>query len=252
VTVILGAILGAWAASFVGLAAWRQPRGLSVVRPASFCPACRRRLAAWETLPVVGWLLVRGRCRLCRAPIPWTEPALEALGACLGAGIAATWGWTPTGLVWAVWAFAWLGIARVDAARCEVPLGTVAALAGVGVAAWAAHAAGGWVAWSTASGDGVFVMAGLGTLALIGTRGRYGGGDVLLGLVLGWYLGPYWAVWAWLTGNVLTLPAAWRRWRRGQPIPFAPGLAGAAWLAAWPALRLLWWHLFPTLGPGVF
>ncbi|HEX9794120.1 MAG TPA: prepilin peptidase [Planctomycetota bacterium] len=78
-------LFGAVAGSFASAAAYRMPReDLSLLRPVrSMCPACQRRLAWYENLPLLGWVLLRGRCAGCKAPISWTyllhEVGLAAL-----------------------------------------------------------------------------------------------------------------------------------------------------------------------------
>ena len=75
------ALVGACVGSFLNVVAWRLPRQESVVRPPSHCPHCGTRLAWFENLPVLGWLLLRGRCRHCGAPISARYPAVELLSA---------------------------------------------------------------------------------------------------------------------------------------------------------------------------
>lgn len=73
VTGAFGLILG----SFFNVVIWRVPRHESVVRPASACPHCHGRIRAYDNIPVISWLLLRGRCRDCRAPISAQYPAVE-------------------------------------------------------------------------------------------------------------------------------------------------------------------------------
>lgn len=73
-------LLGLCVGSFLNVVIYRLPLGLSVRNPTwSFCPACRTTLAWHDNLPVVGWLLLRGRCRYCTAPISIQYPLVEAL-----------------------------------------------------------------------------------------------------------------------------------------------------------------------------
>jgi prepilin signal peptidase PulO-like enzyme (type II secretory pathway) len=75
--------------SFINLAADRVPRRESLVRPRSHCRSCGRVLNAVDLLPVAGFLLRRGRCATCRAPIGASSPLVEAAcGACM---LAALW-----------------------------------------------------------------------------------------------------------------------------------------------------------------
>ena len=63
-------VLGSCAGSFLGVVVHRMPRGLSIVTPPSRCGACGTRLTAHDNIPILGWLLLRGRCRHCGTPIP--------------------------------------------------------------------------------------------------------------------------------------------------------------------------------------
>jgi leader peptidase (prepilin peptidase)/N-methyltransferase len=71
----LGTVIG----SFLNVCIYRLPRGESLVFPGSRCPRCGRRLGALELIPVVGYLLLRGKCRGCRAPISLRYPLVELL-----------------------------------------------------------------------------------------------------------------------------------------------------------------------------
>jgi len=71
--VFVGLVLG----SFINLAADRMPRGESVVRPRSHCRACGRELNAVDLLPVLGYVLRRGRCATCRSEIGASAPIVE-------------------------------------------------------------------------------------------------------------------------------------------------------------------------------
>jgi leader peptidase (prepilin peptidase)/N-methyltransferase len=78
---------GASVGSFVNVVAWRLPRGASIVSPRSRCPICGACLSWRENLPVVGWLLLRGRCRRCREPISVQYLLIELLVGSLFAGL---------------------------------------------------------------------------------------------------------------------------------------------------------------------
>ena len=84
---VIGALFvfafGACAGSFLNVLAWRLPTGQSVVTPPSRCPKCGHRLSWRENLPILGWFLLRGRCKACRSPISFQYPAVEILVAIL-------------------------------------------------------------------------------------------------------------------------------------------------------------------------
>ncbi len=70
--------LGACLGSFFNVLIYRLPREESIVRPASRCPACGRPVRAWENVPIVSFLLLRGKCAGCGSGISWRYPAVEA------------------------------------------------------------------------------------------------------------------------------------------------------------------------------
>jgi prepilin signal peptidase PulO-like enzyme (type II secretory pathway) len=76
------AILGAIVGSFLNVVVYRLPLGLSVFSPRwSFCPHCRRTIRPLDNIPIVGWLILKGHCRSCAAPISPIYPVIEALTA---------------------------------------------------------------------------------------------------------------------------------------------------------------------------
>lgn len=74
---LLALVLGLAVGSFTNVVVWRLPRGGSVLRPGSHCPRCGRPLHWWMNVPLVSWLLLRGRCGFCRTPISVTYPLVE-------------------------------------------------------------------------------------------------------------------------------------------------------------------------------
>jgi leader peptidase (prepilin peptidase)/N-methyltransferase len=84
---VLAAVLGACIGSFLNVVAWRLPRQESLVRPRSHCPHCGTTLSWSDNIPVVSWLLLRGRCRHCGSGINARYPAIELL--CSGLFVAA-------------------------------------------------------------------------------------------------------------------------------------------------------------------
>lgn len=82
-TATLGAIIG----SFLNVVIHRLPREESIVFPNSRCPACAMPIRAYDNIPIISWLALRGRCRACRAPISARYPLVEALTALLYAAV---------------------------------------------------------------------------------------------------------------------------------------------------------------------
>lgn len=76
---LFGLVVG----SFVNVVIHRLPRGESVAFPGSHCPACDAPIRAYDNVPVLSWLILRGRCRACRAPISVRYPVIELANAVL-------------------------------------------------------------------------------------------------------------------------------------------------------------------------
>jgi leader peptidase (prepilin peptidase)/N-methyltransferase len=86
-TCVFVALFGAIIGSFLNVVIHRLPRGESIVIPNSKCPSCGAKISPFDNLPIISYLLLRGRCRSCRAPISARYPAVEALTALLYAAV---------------------------------------------------------------------------------------------------------------------------------------------------------------------
>jgi leader peptidase (prepilin peptidase)/N-methyltransferase len=85
----IAGLFGLLFGSFLNVCIYRWTRDLSVIKPRSACPQCNHMIAAYDNIPVVSYLLLRGRCRHCKATIPWTYPTVELLTAIFFAYIVA-------------------------------------------------------------------------------------------------------------------------------------------------------------------
>jgi leader peptidase (prepilin peptidase)/N-methyltransferase len=84
---VVATIFGLLWGSFLNVVIYRAPRGLSVVRPPSTCPACQTLIAPYDNIPVVSWLLLRGKARCCGAKISVRYPLVELMGGLLSLAI---------------------------------------------------------------------------------------------------------------------------------------------------------------------
>ncbi len=91
VLALLFLVIGSSVGSFVNVCVYRLPRGLSVLRPRSRCPRCRSAIAARDNLPIIGWLILRGRCRVCGGAISRRYPAIELVTGLMFAGVYLGW-----------------------------------------------------------------------------------------------------------------------------------------------------------------
>ncbi len=112
---IVAAVFGLVIGSFLNVVVYRVPRGLSVVQPGSFCPACGTPIRSSDNVPVVSWLVLRAKCRHCGEPISPRYPAVELLtGAVFG---AVAWA---LGAHWAVPGMCVLGATALALAATEL------------------------------------------------------------------------------------------------------------------------------------
>jgi leader peptidase (prepilin peptidase) / N-methyltransferase len=95
---LFGLIIG----SFLNVCIVRIPGGKSIVMPASACPKCGAAIRPWDNIPVVSWLVLRGKCRSCKTPISWMYPVVELLTGVLFWACYYTFGLTTELLKWAI------------------------------------------------------------------------------------------------------------------------------------------------------
>lgn len=107
--------------SFLNVCVYRLPLGLSVVKPGSACPNCKRPIAFYDNIPVLGWLLLRGRCRKCKAKISPRYLVVELLTATLFLACYFYFGFTLATLKYCVFGFLVLGLIFTDAETKLLP-----------------------------------------------------------------------------------------------------------------------------------
>src|SRR5918999_5724426 len=90
--IAIAGVLGALIGSFLNVVIHRLPRGESLVSPGSSCPSCGAAIAPYDNVPVLSWLLLRGRCRNCGVRISPRYPAVELLTAAAFAAVVAVRG----------------------------------------------------------------------------------------------------------------------------------------------------------------
>lgn len=264
-------VLGASIGSFLNVCISRWPDELSVVRPRSRCPKCERPIAWHENIPLLSWLLLRGKCRGCSLPISIQYPAVELLVALGWVASFVAFGLTFEALRVAVFGTVLFGIAVTDAKTYLIPDGfTISGLVlmlGAAIANFfigeTSHFATPWAAF-------VGACAGAGAITIIGwlaevimKREAMGFGDTTLMAVVGAALGAERSLLTIIVGAFvgavvfLLIVGPIVKWRtRGTDtefefpdVPFGVFLAPAAMLVLLWGEPLIAWYLqraFPT------
>jgi leader peptidase (prepilin peptidase) / N-methyltransferase len=237
---IAGLLIG----SFLNVVIARVPQRRSLVRPGSACPGCGTAIAWYDNIPILSFVVLRGRCRACSVPIPWRYPIVEALTAALFAAAAWRFGPTLDAATAAALLAGLVAITVIDLERQIIP--DVLSLPGI-LAGVLANLATGRLPWLE-SIMGVLVGGGVFLAIILVSGGGMGGGDMKLGAMLGAFLG--WKVVllsmlvAVVAGGILavTLIATGVRGRK-DPIPFGPFLALGGAVGLFWGERVLQWYL---------
>jgi len=264
VTAVLLGIFGTLIGSFLNVVVYRVPRGRSIVSPPSACPACGHAIRSWDNIPVLSWLLLRGKCRDCKAPISPRYPSIEL---CTGFffALVASWAFTTfsagdvgakVGIGFALLAFLYL--AAVSVALALIDLDTHTLPDKIVLPSYVVGAALLTLSSVSTGNYGQLLTAAIGLIALwllyfllaVVYPGGMGFGDVklagLLGLFLGWLgWGPLavGAFGAFVLGGVfaITLLVTKRVDRKGG-IPFGPWMLAGAWLGILAGAFI--WHSY--------
>ena len=231
--VTFAGVLGALVGSFLNVVAYRLPRRESLIAPPSHCIACGAQVKPYDNIPILSWLLLRGRCRSCSAPISPRYPIVEALTAalCVGAVLAHH---SPAAIALSITLILLVvPAALIDLEYRIIPnritaLGAALALI-IGLALDPSGEPGRLIAGAAAGG---FLL-----VAALAYPGGMGMGDVKLAAVIGLFLGPVVSVavlLALLTGVLLGAVIIARkgaRQGRKTAVPFGPFLALGALVA---------------------
>jgi leader peptidase (prepilin peptidase)/N-methyltransferase len=245
-------LFGLAVGSFLNVVIWRLPRGKSIVSPASRCPSCDTPIKPWDNIPVISYVLLRGKCRYCGAGISLRYPLVEALN-------AAFWGlvYWRFGLGWhlpvyLVFMSALIAITFIDLdfqiipdsiTLPGIPLGL---LAGIFLLPdpLSRYMSLGW----KASLIGAAVGFGLYYAVAVLSRGGMGGGDIklmsMVGGLMGWKAVLLTTFFGSLAGSVLGLFLILFRGKgRKSKVPFGPFLALGAVLTLFFGQEIYEWYI---------
>ena len=257
---VAAGVFGTLIGSFLNVVVYRVPRGLSVVAPPSACGSCHHLIRPFDNIPLVSWLVLRGRCRDCRAPISVRYPLVELAGGIVftvvtwrfGAEIfAASTGTAVVAAALALVAFLYLAaisiaLALIDLDVQRLPDVIVLPSYAVGIVLLGASAV-------LAGDPGALLTAGIGMLAAfalyfvlaLARPGGMGMGDVKLAGVIGLYLGwlgiPELVVGvsaAFVLGGIAGMVLLLVRRRVGTTMPFGPWMLVGAWIGTFAGVPI--------------
>ena len=240
--------LGLLVGSFLNVCIYRLPRRESIAWPGSHCPACTRPLAWYENVPVIAWLLLRGRCRTCGAGISMVYPLVELTTGLVFAGGVVLYLLTPLLAVRLLFACAMIVLFMIDLRHRILP--NVITLPGIAAGlVFSVFLPPGWqaaVIGAVAGGGALFVIAEV--YYRIRKVDGLGMGDVkmlaMIGAFLGWQLTLVTLMLASFWGSIVgvSLIAAGRRDMQAA-LPFGTFLAVGAIVAAVYGDALLTWYI---------
>ena len=241
--VVAVALFGLAIGSFLNVVIARVPAGRSLVRPGSACPGCSALLKWYDNIPVLSFLVLRGRCRACGMTISWRYPIVEMVTAVVLVLAYIALGPTADFAVAVVLLPALIAITAIDLQHQLVPDAITLPGILVGLLLNLATARISWVE----SVIGILLGGGLFLVIILASRGGMGGGDMKLGALLGAFLGwkalLFGLFVAIVLGGVIgaVLLATGLRGRK-DPIPFGPFLAaGGAMAFFWGGHAFGWW-----------
>lgn len=244
VLLVCGAVLGMCLGSFANVLIYRLPRGISFVKGYSMCTSCEKRIQAYDLVPIISYLVLRGKCRDCGAGISVKYPLVELLGGLLGVAAVLKYGLSPPAPLYLAVFIILLAVSFIDAEHMIIPFGLVIALAVLAVPIAFLSPDMAW-RWRFV---GFFVLS----LPMYATnffiKDAFGGGDIKLMAVCGFMLGLGPVLVAGFIGVLTAGTRAMIIMLSGKPyknvhIPFGPYLCFGICAACLFGEQILKWYL---------
>jgi len=215
-----------------------------LVTPRSACPACKAPIKAWQNIPVISWLVLRGKCAACRAPISARYPLVELATGLMSAAVAWHFGFGSTAACALIVTWALIALTGIDLDHQLLPDGITLPLLWAGLLAAVVVGPVRGSALPVSPRDAIIGAAAAyvslwlvyHAFRLVTGKEGMGYGDfklyAALGAWLGWRLLPLVILLSAATGAIIGIGLILFRGRnRSTPMPFGPYLAAAGWLA---------------------
>lgn len=239
-------LFGAAIGSFLNVCICRWPADESVISPPSRCPECGAAIGWRDNIPILSWIVLRGRCRSCESGIGFIYPVIESATALIWVAAFVRYGLSWQALTFAVFLTLLLGIAATDARTYLIP--DEFTLGGLVIGLLLSFAPGGLTITQSLAGAAV----GFGMLYLAALLGEWwlkkpamGGGDIKMMAMVGAFVGPLGALLTIflgaLVGTAVFLPISLRSQKL---VPFGIFLAlGAALTDVWGGDLVSWYRV---------
>ena len=246
ISIIFGAIMG----SFLNVCSIRLPKEESIVAPGSHCPQCKEPIKFYDNIPLVSYLLLKGRCRYCHSPISIQYPLVEGITALGSLILFMKFGPSLSYLIYFAFVAALIVITVIDLYHQIIP--DVISLPGIGVGLLASLI----IPQITFLNSLLGVLLGGGSLFLVATlyqwlfkREGMGGGDVKLLAMIGAFLGWKAVILTILLGSLIgSITGIIIMVSKGKDfkyaIPFGPFLSLGAVIALFYGPSLINWYLY--------
>ncbi len=249
---IFGAVVG----SFLNVCIYRLPRSESLVFPASHCPKCGNAIRPYHNIPIISYLVLKGRCRSCGEHISPQYPLVELTNALLTLFLFMKFGISPTFIFLFIFCSALVVITFIDLEHRIIP--DVISLPGIAVgfiSSFFAQAPGWQDSMAGWLNSLVGILAGGGSLLVVAfvyhlltKKEGMGGGDIkllaMMGAFLGWAAVPFIIFASSLTGSVIGIALMLAQKKDTKlAIPFGPFLAFGAILYVFCGKEIIGWYL---------
>ena len=247
---IVSIILGAMVGSFLNVCIYRLPKEESIIWPRSHCPTCKKMIRFYDNIPLISYLLLRGRCRYCKGPISLQYPLVEGVTALSSLFLIIKFGPSLSYLFYFAFVAALIAITVIDLYHQIIPDGI--SLPGIGVGLLASLV----IPQITFFNSLMGILLGGGSLFLVATlyewifkREGMGGGDVkllaMIGAFLGWKAVILTILLSSLIGSITGILIMILKGKDFKyAIPFGPFLSMGAVIALFYGENLIRWYLY--------
>ncbi len=231
-TIALALVFGSVIGSFLNVCIYRIPQNIAIARPRSYCPKCSNPIRALDNIPIISFVMLKGRCRNCDKKIRLQDPAVELLTALLTIAVVLKFDFTILTIFYLSFIYILITISFIDLEHMIIPDSLVFVAALLGLMALIFNILP--ISWPDSAYGALLYGGGL---ALAGYAGKLiykmetmGWGDVklalVMGLCLGWIMSIVSLVLSVLIATFyIVLGMAAGRLTRKQMIPFGPFLA---------------------------